>query len=238
MVWSVLWGASLWNYLVIDRLKFLCRNHLLLMPNLNDTLVFERHFLLILTSIIVMTSFICIWADLSYSTLILGSILLSIIWTLEVLFLWYLILIVLNVPGLVIYGIFCHQGVICDETLVPLVQLLYPLSFLLLLFLLDLKHSRQIKKLPFTAPWSFDLLNLMWFFQLSHEVFLLVLSWTQEIPTVHIVGVAHSTHQTSSLLGHITFISWKRPLKKSLDSLVVVLSHVIPVERRYDAVIS
>ena len=144
MVWSILWGASLWNYLVVDRLVILCRINLLLLPNLNDTLVFERHFLLILTSIIVMTSFICIGADFPCSTLILCSILLRIDWTLEVLLLRYLILIVLYVLRLVFNRVFSHQGIVCDETLVSLIELLYPLSFLLLLFLLDFKHSRQI----------------------------------------------------------------------------------------------
>ena len=58
------------------------------MPNLNDALVFERHILLILTSIIVMNSFISIRADLPCSTLILGIILLSIVvWALKVLLL-------------------------------------------------------------------------------------------------------------------------------------------------------
>jgi hypothetical protein len=82
------------------------------MPNLDDTLVFERHILLILSASIVMSSFICIRADFSSLTFILGCILLGIIWTLEVLLLRYLILIVLNIPGLIFYGIFCHQGVI------------------------------------------------------------------------------------------------------------------------------
>lgn len=58
------------------------------MPNLNDALVFERHILLILTSIIVMNSFISIRADLPCSTLILGIVLLSIVvWALKVLLL-------------------------------------------------------------------------------------------------------------------------------------------------------
>ena len=208
------------------------------MPNLNDALVFERHILLILTSIIVMNSFISIRADLPCSTLILGIILLSIVvWDLKVLLLWYLILIVLNVPRLVFNRVLSHQGVVGDESFMSLIELFHPLSLLLLLLLLDLKHSGQIKKLPSTR--SFNLLNLMGFFQLSHEVFFLVLSRAQEIPTVHMLSAAHSTHHTSSsLLGHIDFICWKRSFKETLDSLVVVLSHVLPAKRRLDAVIS
>jgi hypothetical protein len=112
------------------------------MPNLNNTLIFERHLLLILTSIIVMTSFICIGTYLPLSSLILSSILFVIVRTLEVLLLRYLILIVLYVPRLILYCVLGHQGVVRDETLMPLVELLHPLSLLLLLLLLHLKHTR------------------------------------------------------------------------------------------------
>ena len=78
------------------------------MSDLKDALIFEGHLLLILWRIIV-SCFICVRTHL---ITIIGDILFVVVRALKILLLRNLILIILDILGLVIDGIFSHQGII------------------------------------------------------------------------------------------------------------------------------
>lgn len=136
IVRGVIGSTNLRDDLVIDGLEVLSRIHLMLMPDLKDALVFEGHLLRIMGCIIV-RGFVGV---LTHLITIVCGIQLVVVGTLKILLLRYLILIVLNIPGLVIDGILGHQGIVRDHAPVSLVKLLDSLFLLLLLLLLHLKH--------------------------------------------------------------------------------------------------
>lgn len=135
-------GCTALRYdLVKYGLEFLRGIHLLLMSDLKYALVFKGHLLLILWRIIV-SCFICVRTHL---ITIIGDIQFVVVRALKILLLRNLILIILDIFGLVIDGIFSHQGIIRDHAPVPLVKLLDPSPLLHLLLLLHLKHLGQIQ---------------------------------------------------------------------------------------------
>ncbi len=155
------------------------------MSYLKYALVFEGHLLLILWRIIV-SCFICVRTHL---ITIIGDIQFVVVRALKILLLRNLILIILDILGLVIDGIFSHQGIIRDHASVSLVQLLDPSPLLHLLLLLHLKHLGQIQKLA-PAPSRLDGLDLVRLFQVPHEILVFILRRPRQIPTVHVIAIS------------------------------------------------
>jgi hypothetical protein len=83
----------------------------------------------------------------------------------------------LNVPRLIINGVFGEERVVRDHVSLPLFDLLNSHSFLLLLLFLDFKHPGQVKELA-TAAAIFSLyrLDLSRLLEISrHKVLVLII---------------------------------------------------------------